>query len=387
MTYQDLYQASLQVAVKLQKGSVGQAQQVALLFEHDASMIIAIFSALLAGKTYVPLDPSYPQQRLEFILDQSQAKYILTNDNNLPLAKTLAGDSVQLINIDEVSQDQDKFVAENIDPNDLAYILYTSGSTGQPKGVMQNHHNVLLHIRNYTNNLRINSSDRLTLLSSYSFDAAVMAIYGALLNGAALFPYDVNASGLSQIRAWMLQENITIYHSTPTLYRYFMETLSPDVVFSQVRIVVLGGEEVIKNDVDLYKKHFPKSCYFINGLGPTESTLALQNILTHDSLVKWGNVPVGYPVEGIEVSLLDESGNPGSLQGEIALSGSQVALGYWERPDLTNASFQVASTNSAHRIYRTGDLGRLLPDGKLIFLGRKDEQVKSSWFPNRIERN
>ena len=382
-TYQELSQASSQVALLLQHSQSDRIQQVALLFEHDAPMIVGMFGALLAGKTYVPLDPAYPQPRLEYILKHSQAKFILTNNRNLSLAKSLAGNTIHIINLDEASSTQSEFKPISIDPETPAYILFTSGSTGQPKGVVQTHRNVLLHIQNYTNNLRITASDRLTLLSSYSFDAAVMAIYGALLNGASLYPYEVNANGLSPMRDWMTQKAITIYHSTPTLFRYFMETLDPEAKFPDVRIVVLGGEEVIRNDVDLFKQHFPEDSFFINGLGPTESTLALQNILSPASSVKWGSVPVGYPVEGIKVSFLDEAGQPAPLQGEIVLQGRQVALGYWEMPALTNAVFQTHPQDKTIRMYRTGDLGRLLPDGRLLFLGRKDEQVKIRGF--RIE--
>ena len=383
LTYKDLYRAATKVAHTLQQNHSNETRQVAILLEHDISMIIGILGIILAGKTYVPLDPSYPEQRLTYILKQSRTKYILTNERNLSLAQTLADDSLCLINMDQTFPDSAESIPAYVEPDDLAYILFTSGSTGHPKGVMQSHRNVLYHIRNYTNNLHINASDRLTLLSSYGFDASVMAIFGAILNGAALYPYDVNARGLSPMENWLTQVGITIYHSTPTLYRYFMDTLHTHTIFSQIRVVVLGGEEVIRSDFDLYKQHFPRTCYFVNGLGPTESTLALQNILTHDTLLKVGSVPVGYPVDGIDVLLLDEAGNSVPVQGEIALQGKQIALGYWEMPDLTNAVFQTASSDNTQRIYRTGDLGRILPDGRLEFLGRKDEQVKIRGF--RIE--
>jgi amino acid adenylation domain-containing protein len=383
LTYQELYQASTRVARILLESQSHLDQQVALLFEHDAPMITGIFGTLLAGKTYVPLDPSYPQQRLDYILEHSQARFILTNDRNLSLAQTLAKDAVSPINLDESLPFADEFSPPSVTSDSLAYLLFTSGSTGHPKGVMQTHRNVLLHIRNYTNNLRISPSDHLTLLSSYSFDAAVMAIYGALLNGATLHPYDVNINGFTQMRDWMVKEEITIYHSTPTLFRYFMDSLDPQAIFTNARIVVLGGEEVIRNDVDLFKQHFPEQSHFINGLGPTESTLALQNILSHSSPVRWGSVPVGYPVDGIEVSLLDEIGQSAPLQGEIVLQGRQVALGYWRMPELTQAAFQTHPQDPSLRRYRTGDLGRFLPDGRLLFLGRKDEQVKIRGY--RIE--
>jgi amino acid adenylation domain-containing protein len=383
LNYRDLYLASSRVALNLRQKRFTQTSQVALLFEHDAPMIVGIFGTLLAGRAYVPLDPTHPPQRLAQILIQSRAGYILTNTRNLPLAKTLSTDTPGIINIDELQPDQEEITLTEPNPDDLAYILFTSGSTGNPKGVMQSHRNVLLHIRNYTNNLRINASDHLTLLSSYGFDAAVMAVYGALLNGATLHPFDVKAGGVAPMKDWIQQDGITIYHSTPTLYRYFMDAIGADVRFPTIRIVVLGGEEVVRSDVDAFKHHFSKQSYFINGLGPTESTLAFQNILSHDTPVNRGSVPVGYPVEGIELHFLNEAGQPAQLLGEIIVQGQQVALGYWDLPDLTEAAFQTTPDNRCFRRYRTGDFGRLLPDGRLIFLGRKDEQVKIRGF--RIE--
>ena len=157
--------------------------RIALLFAHDAPMIAGMLGVLKAGKTYVPLDPSSPVERLSQLLGDSQAVALLTNDENLELARKITG--VHVLNVDSLgSSVTSSNLNLKIDPSSLAYILYTSGSTGRPKGVMQNHRNVLHFIRAYTNNLHLNASDRLTLLSSYCFDAAVMDIYGALLNGA-----------------------------------------------------------------------------------------------------------------------------------------------------------------------------------------------------------
>src|SRR5205807_166318 len=205
-----------------------------------------------------------------------------------------------------------------VSPDKLAYILYTSGSTGQPKGVMQNHRNVLHFIRAYTNNLHINSDDRLTLLSSYCFDASVMDIYGALLNGATLYPIDVRHEGLANLTA-QNDERITIYHSTPTVYRYFIETLegrSPTVResakarnfcaladgwASALRLIVLGGEEVNHHDVESHRKHFSDECILVNGFGPTEATVALQNFIDKGTAIFGESVPLGFPVEDTEV--------------------------------------------------------------------------------------
>src|SRR6266568_2635217 len=359
-----------------------EIESVALLIEHDAPMIAAMLGALKAGKTYVPLDPNYPPERLSWILEHAQAGALLTNDRNLIAAQRLAASGVRLINIDRFSAVDREIDLPAPGPDRLAYILYTSGSTGEPKGVMQNHRNVLHFIRVYTNNLRINSEDRLTLLSSYCFDASVMDIYGALLNGAALYPIDVRHDGLANLAEQINDERITIYHSTPTVYRYFIETLEdrnptvregaqesaycalPDGRASALRLIVLGGEEVNRHDIESYRKHFSDDCIFVNGLGPTEATVALQNFIDKDTAISGESVPVGFPVEDTEVLLLSDRGTPVEIQGEIAIKSKHVALGYWRNPEATNAAF--GGTEEA-RIFRTGDLGRRLSDGSIRF--------------------
>jgi amino acid adenylation domain-containing protein len=383
-TYQVLNQMVQQVAQAiLSQCGTGQAQ-VALLFEHDAPMLAAILGVLKAGKTYVPLDPFYPTERLAYMLEDCQASAILTNTRNLAGANALATAALQLINLDEIAC---RTFAENIHqpiaPDTPAYILYTSGSTGQPKGVVQNHRNVLHFIRVYTNNLHISASDRLTLFSSYSFDAAIMDIFGALLNGATLYPVSLREEGFGQISAWLRTHEITIYHSTPTVYRYFVSALNGTEGFPKLRLVVLGGEAVYKRDVELYKHYFAPECLLVNGMGPTESTVSLQYFINKQSEILRNAVPVGYPVDGTEVLLLDEAGEPTEITGEIAIRSAHIALGYWGQPQLTQAAFLPDPEGGSRRIYRTGDLGRLLSNGGLEFTGRKDFQVKVRGY--RIE--
>ena len=358
-------------------------ERIALLLEHDAPMIAALLGTLKAGKTYVPLDPLYPRERLAYILADSQAGALLTNDENLPLAQKLTGDGVQLINIDHLDSAAPVAGALNIPPDRLAYILYTSGSTGKPKGVMQNHRNVLHFIRVYTNNLHINSDDRLTLLSSYCFDAAVMDIYGALLNGATLYLVHIREEGLAYLSDLLTEEAITIYHSTPTVYRYYVKTLSELSEFPQLRLLVLGGEEVNRRDVELYKKHFSDECLLVNGFGPTEATVSLQYFIDKQTEISGHSVPIGYPVDDTEVLLLDPAGKPADICGEIAIKCPYVALGYWRNAVATNAAFLSNWQGAGSHIYRTGDMGRRLSEGSIEFEGRKDFQVKIRGF--RIE--
>jgi amino acid adenylation domain-containing protein len=383
-SYEELNRAANQIAHSILSLQGAEEQIIALLFEHDAPMVAALFGALKAGKTYVPLDPSYPAERLAYILQHSQAGALVTNNKNLALARELAANALTLINIDSLDS---ATPAANIDlsrdPTRLAYILYTSGSTGQPKGVMQNHRNVLHYIRVYTNNLHLNSDDRLTLLSSYCFDASVMDIYGALLNGATLYPIDLRQDGLANLAGLLSTENITIYHSTPTVYRYFVSTLSEGKAFPEVRFVVLGGEAVNRRDVELYKQHFADQCLFVNGLGPTEATVSLQYFVNRQTEISGQAVPVGYPVEDTEILLLNAAGKPAEIYGEIAIRSEHVALGYWRDEEATTAAFIAEEQGASKRTYRTGDMGRRLPDGSIEFEGRKDAQVKIRGF--RVE--
>jgi amino acid adenylation domain-containing protein len=370
----------------------------ALLFGHDIDMIVGILGVLKAGLAYVPLDASYPVDRLQNMLEDSEARTIVTNHKNLQLSQKVrdqVNKNIVVLNIDEIPAHAP---AENphtpINPKALAYILYTSGSTGKPKGVMQNHRNVLHFARVYTNALHINDQDRLTLFSSYSFDAAKMDIYGSLLNGATLYPYDIKAEGhLERLPQWLREQCITIYHSIPTIYRYFTdlaaETPQEDR-FPLLRFIVLGGEAVFKKDVENYKNYFSQQCLFINGLGPTESTVTLQYFVDKKTEIPREAVPVGYPVEDTRVLLLNERNQEaGTLGGgEIVFKSDYLALGYWKNPVQTQQAFTPDPLTGEGRVYRTGDLGRRLPDGSIEYAGRKDLQVKISGYriePGEIE--
>ncbi len=380
--YQELNEHANALAHMILSQYGSSEARAALLFEQDAPMISGMLGALKAGKTYVSLDSSYPRERLVYMLHDSAPDIIITNTRNLALAEQVKLEGMRIINISALNP---AVSTENPDiefsPDRLAYILYTSGLTGQPKGVMQNHRNVLYFIRQYTNNLHISPTDRLTLLSSCSFDAAVMDIYGALLNGASLHPFNFRDGEGNRFSPWLQEEGITIYHSTPTVYRFLMDTLEENEVLSNIRLVVSGGEAVFRSDFELYCRHFPDHCLFVNGFGPTESTLCLQYFLNKKSAVPRHSVPIGYPVEGTEVLLLNEQGKLSDVFGEIAIKSRHVALGYWQRPEQSIQAFMNVDEDT--RIYRTGDMGRLLMDGTIEYIGRKDFQVKIRGY--RIE--
>jgi amino acid adenylation domain-containing protein len=378
-TYDELNKAANRVARAIVEHAGEGEEPIALLFEHGAPVIAAIFGVLKTGKFYVPLDPLYPRARNAYMLENTQASVLVTNNQNLSLARELAQPKCQLINLDELDSTlSTDNLGLSISPDGLAYLLYTSGSTGQPKGVMQNHRNSLHKIMRNTNDYHICADDRVTLLFSYSFGTAESDIYGALLNGAALLPLDLKAEGMGNLSNWLLKEEITIYHPGPTLFRHFLSTLTGGEKFPKLRLIKLSGEPVYKRDLELYKKHFSPDCIFVNSLGATETGQFRHYLLDKDSQITSSIVPVGYAVEDKEVLLLDDAGQEVGFNhiGEIMVRSRYLSPGYWRAPDLTQSAFLPDPNGGDELIYRTRDLGLMLPDGCLMHMGRKDFQVK-----------
>ena len=373
LTYEALDRESSRIAnAILARRGPGQ-EPVALLFNQGIPMISAILGVLKAGKFYVPLDPQYPDARSIFILKDTNARLII-GDENSDQARRLATSKVNVLSIAEVNSYQPHNMTVAVSPNDLASVLYTYGSTGKPKGIMQTHRNLLGITMNFTNGLAISPTDRISLIPYYTFAAATVDALAALMNGAALFPYDIRRLGVASLAEWLRREKISVCHSAPTVFRHFVSALTGDDKFPHFRIMDLGGETVYSRDVELFRKHFP-GCTMVNGLGSPELNVMRQFQITPDTQIADGIVPVGYAVEDTEILLLSESGDevPPSETGEIILKSRYLSPGYWRRPDLDGEAF---STYDGERVWSTGDLGRMNPDGCLIHLGRKDFQVK-----------
>ncbi len=378
-TYEELNKASNRVArvILAQRGKC--EEPIALLFEKGAPLIATVLGVLKAGKIYMPLDPSYPPARIAAILEDSQAGLIMTNNQCFSLADELRHSTLQLVNTEEIDANlSTENLGLSISPDTLSWILYTSGSTGKPKGVVQNHRNVLHFIMNFTNGFHLCADDRLTLLFSCCVNGGAHEIFSALLNGASLHLLDIKAEGLTQMANWLIEHEITIYCSVPTLFQHFIDTLTGKERFHNLRLIKLIGEPVYKKHVELYKQHFPERCIFVNRLGSTETGSIRWNFIDKKTQINGIRVPVGYPVEDNEILLLDEAGKEVGINniGEIAVKSRYLSPGYWKRPDLTRAVFLHDPEGGDKRIYRTGDLGRILTDGCLQHLGRKDFQVK-----------
>jgi acyl-coenzyme A synthetase/AMP-(fatty) acid ligase/acyl carrier protein len=220
--------------------------------------------------------------------------------------------------------------------------------------------------------------DRLTLLHACSLYASARNIFGALLNGARLCPFDVKEKLLVDCSAWLMNDEITIYHSASVLFRNLAAILSGKDNFPHLRLIQLSSEAVTPTDIDQYKKHFSQNCIFANRLGTTEVGTFRRYFINHETILANETVPAGYAVDGTEVQLLDETGNEVApyVIGEIAVKSRYLSIGYWRNAELTRAKFLSDPVGGEGRIYFTGDLGRMTSDRCLYYLGRKDFTTK-----------
>jgi amino acid adenylation domain-containing protein len=374
-SYAALDERARAVAHALLAQAGARAGRVALLLGHDAVMVAGLLGAVLAGKAYVPLDPYAPRARHEALLRDAGVQAIVTDGARLLAAAWLRESALPVVLADAPSAPATGARLPQSQPQDPAYLLYTSGSTGRPKAVVQSQRNVLGQVDTWCRQLAITADDRLSLFSGYGYDAAVQDIFGALLNGASVHPLDLRGGDSApELVDRIAAGGITILHATPTVYRYlFGGRVTCQQDLSAVRLVVLGGEEARRSDLDLFKVRFRRGARFVNGLGLTESTMAFQYVADHDTRTLGDRLPIGRPVPGNRFVLLDEAGRPDAWKGEVALYSPHLAEGYHGDEALSAARFPV---RDGERWLLTGDLARRLPDGQLLYLGRKDRQVK-----------
>ncbi len=376
VTYRELEARVDEIARALVAVRGPQSEPVALLLRDDLDLIAVLLAVLKAGKIFVVLDPAQPDARLSLILADARAPLVVSDPRGLARARTLAGTVLDIDSAGALASQAPPLPLPT--PNAHAYIVYTSGSTGQPKGVLQNHRNVLHNIFVHTQFLNITPSDRLTLLSSRASAQAMTGIFSALLNGAALHPFDLRTRGLAELAAWLIEDEVSIYHSSASIFRELADTSLGDMTASSLRAVKLGSEPVSRKDVARFQNRFPPDCVFVNALSSTETGTIRQYRVGHDTHIEGDAVPVGYAMPDKEVVLLDESGEPiasGGV-GEICVRSRYLAIGYWQNPELTQRTFVTDRDDPTIRLYRTGDLGRMGADGCLVCVGRKDSRVK-----------
>lgn len=372
LSYAELNRWANHIAAAVLAAGTPRSTPVALMFGQDAALVAAILGVLKSGRPYVGLDPGHDGAALRRTLEHCGAALLLTCTPHADLAGAIAAAGVARCNIDAIdasapAQDPELQRA----PDDAAYIYYTSGTTGVPKGVVDNQRNVLHNVMRYTNSLRISPSDRLTLLQSVAFSGAVSSLFCALLNGGTCLPIDLRREGFEGLAEWLAAQRATVYHSVPSIFQRLVATGRP---LPSLRVVRLEGDLATPRHVALFQAHFKPGVILVNGLGATETGISHQYPIDHGTRLSDSIVPVGYPNDGMRALIVDADGTtlpPGQI-GEIAIRSRHLAVGYWRQPELTAQRFLPDPGAGPERIYRSGDQGRLRPDGCLELLGRSD---------------
>jgi len=385
LTYRQLNETANQLAHALIQARGAHSEPVPFLLEHSASAVIAILGILKAGKAYIPVDPFYPQAWITHILDDVHTDLLITNYQNLPLAMTSLAkpQSSNVLNLDDLNANLPR---EN--PNirreihDLAYILYTSGSTGLPKGAIHSHRDVLQVVIAQARDLEIGPDDMVSVTITFGFEVSRFAYMAGLLNGGTICLYDIRTLGLGGLPEWIEESGITLLVSTPSTFRHMVQLASPEKVFDKVRLIVLGGEPVTSQDIALFKTHFRKGCLLTNTLGMTETGIITRMKIYHDTHLEGHSIPAGYPIGEKQILLLGEKGQsiPEGEIGEIVVRSQYLSPGYWRQPSLTAERFLPDPADESRGLFKTGDLGRRLPNGALEHLGRIDSQIKIRGF-------
>ncbi|MEW9698047.1 amino acid adenylation domain-containing protein [Paenibacillus sp. SI8] len=388
VTYRELNQLANRCAYQLLKENVSKGMPVAVLTSPSIGAIAAMLGVLKAGGTYVPIDVSSAQERTRLILKDSGATIIMAEKhicesisseiNEFEPAKLLIVSSD--LDEDVKGYDDNLNPCEVTDSQAIAYLMYTSGSTGKPKGNLTSHKSIVRVVRE-TNYIRISEMDVLVSFSNFAFDGSTFDIYGALLNGAALVLIDKAAmSDMDVMSETIEREKVTLFFLTTALFNTFVDLRVE--CLKNIRHVLFGGERVSVKHVKRAFDYLGPG-RLIHVYGPTESTV----FATYYPLDRISErlIPIGSPISNTQVYILSESGRvqPVGVKGEICIAGDGLAKGYLHRTELNDLKFVENPYAPGTKMYRTGDLGRWLPNGNIDYLGRADSQVKIRGF--RIE--
>lgn len=355
-------------------------EPVGLLLGNGIDAVAALLGVLKTGKYYVAIDPSFPLPRIEYMLRDTEARLLVTDNKNRTIFDSVvAGEHCTGLEIDQIdTRVPDHNLGLTIPMNSNLNILYTSGSTAEPKGVVRTHEYIIEQSSNHIEYASVGPEDRLSLLHSISFGSAEANLYRSLLSGASLFPFDVKGEGVSQLVPWVIAEQITILHCSPSLFRQFVDCLPVDVRFPSLRLMHLSGSPIAESDFAQYRKHFSASTSLAFHMGATEAPCIGSAVVDHSFSFPSKGTPAGYNRGQKKVLLLDKEGKEveAGAVGEIAVQSRYLAKEYWRHPELTKAKFLPVPDSPGERIYLTGDLGQFQPDGLLVHLGREDFMVK-----------
>ncbi|SFR98129.1 non-ribosomal peptide synthetase [Anaeromicropila populeti] len=389
LTYSEVNARANQLAAYLQRQGSGPEVLIAVCMERSLEMIIAILGILKSGAAYVPIDSHYPEERIRLIVEDANALIVITEEKLKERLGSISNTIIISKELDKckIEQESKENLVNRADADNIAYVIYTSGSTGKPKGVLIPHHNVIRLFEQTDHWFHFNENDVWTMFHSYAFDFSVWEIWGALLYGGKLVvvPYEVSRMA-DKFYHLVLQEQVTVLNQTPTAFYQFINADEKYRKELSLRYVVFGGEALNPQKLSRwYEYHLDSMPKLINMYGITETTVHVTYRALNKSDASKADSVIGIPIPDLEVFILDQNLNKvlDGQCGELYISGSGLARGYLNREELTKERFIRSPFDKAKRLYKTGDLARMLPTGDLEYLGRCDLQVKIRGF--RIE--
>ncbi|HEV2801511.1 MAG TPA: amino acid adenylation domain-containing protein, partial [Pyrinomonadaceae bacterium] len=404
ISYRELHARARAIAAAINAAGATKNRPVVVFTDRRARMIAALIGALKAGAPFVPLTPDLPDARLAEMVAIADPACVLTDASLVaryetsiaPEAKTEAttevttevttGGAARVLTFESLPSDTE-FVAPELDPEHFCYIYFSSGSTGEPKGIAGRLKAIDHFIRWELNTLGLEAGTRTSQLIAPTFDAFLRDVFVPLCSGGTIClpPPDAFLEGRA-LADWLDAQQINLIHCVPSLWRTIFPALNADRAdradraerFEHLRHVLLSGEPVRPTDVHLWHANFGTRITLVNLYGPSETTMTKFAYVIQPGDAERRTIPIGKPMPGVVAYLADEAGNPTSPVGEICIRTPFRSAGYYRRPDLTAQAFvkNPFGTDEADMIYKTGDTGRILEDGNYEFLGRRDGQVK-----------
>lgn len=385
LTWSELAARANAIACALRGRGVRRGDPVGFLLAADGRFCACLLGVLKCGAVALPLDVRSPADRLRRTLAHSGARVAIADAARMALLAEAMPEGAQALRIEDIPASADDFGATPAEPHDVAGLLYTSGSTGEPKGSAQTHRNQLFHTRRYCDVHGVVPGDRVALALPPTGASARTDIFAALLSGATLCCRDLSRHGASGLAEWADRDGITVLHLVPTLYRAAMRELPEGRTLQRVRVVRLGGEAIRRQDLESFARHFPAPSLLSWSLSTTESSACTMMHWRAGDPVPAGTLPVGVPLDDPEPTIVDPSGTrlPRGTTGRIVLRGTSLSPGYWKAPETTSRFFADDPDEPGVRLFFTGDLGRIDGDGHLIHEGRLDYHVKVAG--NRVD--
>ncbi|WP_168188733.1 non-ribosomal peptide synthetase [Thermoflavimicrobium daqui] len=389
-TYRELNEKADKIASILRQKQIGPGTIVGVYQKRSIELVVSVMGVLKAGASYVPLDPSYPMERIAWMIEDTHTPVILAHTE---LVNRLPNDEFDTVLVDKaltesvvISSEQ---LARQATSEDLAYVIYTSGSTGKPKGVMIRHRSLVNLIYSIVRGKQLDSSDRVTQFASISFDMAIEEMFPTLIQGATLVLRPENILVTNDFMDWIYHQRVSVLYLPTAYWHYLVNELEVgrDVFPDSLRVVDVGGE---KASMSVYKKWIQITegrIHWINSYGPTEATVAVCSYSDKESdqLDECKEIPIGRVFPNVELYVLDSHMQPVPIgvSGELYIGGVTLAEGYLHLPDVTAQKFVPHPFRDKERLYKTGDLVRYRKDGQLEYIERIDSQVKVRGF--RIE--